>query len=196
VGNVPPTVSSQVQVTDRDTGTVIPTYKVGDTITASGSATDSNQQPLPISGFSWHLVINHDSHSHDGGTATGAKSATFQAPDHSYPCSLDVVLTVTDPQSGLTSSTSTRVNPQTVNLTFKSNPAGLKLSLGTDLSSATTPFALTEVVRHQMTLSATSPQTVKSGIYNWQSWSDGGGQSHTITAPSGATTYTATYRKK
>jgi glucose/arabinose dehydrogenase len=196
VGNVPPTVSSQVQITDRNTGAVIPTYKVGDTITASGSATNSNQQPLPASAFSWHLVINHDSHSHDGGTVTGAKSAAFQAPDHSYPCSLNVVLTVTDPSTGLTNSISTRVNPQTVNLTFKTNPAGLKLSLGTDLSSAATPFTITEVVRHQMTLSATSPQSAKSGTYYWQSWSDGGSQSHTITVPAGSTTYTATYRKK
>ncbi len=195
-GNAPPTASMQLQVTDRDSGAVLTQYKVGDNLTFSGTATDSTGKPLPASAYSWHLVINHGSHTHDGGTIIGQASGLFPAPDHSYPCYLTLVLTVTDPASGLTSTVSQQANPQTVAMTFKSNPAGLKLSLGNDLAATSTPFTVTEVVRHAMSVSAASPQTLKSGVYSWQSWSDGGGMSHTITAPAVATTYTATYRKK
>jgi PKD repeat protein len=195
-GNLPPTVTARVGVADRDTGAARSTYRVGDTITFSATATNTAGQPLPPSAFHWRLLVNHDQHTHDEGTLIGQTSGNFTAPDHSYPCSLTVVLTVTDPQSGLTSTSKTLVNPQTVNLTFKSNPGGLKLSLGNDQAATATPFTVTQVVRHLMSVSATSPQTMKSGTYYWQSWSDGGAASHTITAPAVATTYTATYRKR
>ncbi len=186
----------QLQVTDRDSGAVLTQYKVGDNLTFSGTAKDSTGAPLPPSAYNWHLVINHGNHTHDGGTITGQTSGVSPAPDHSYPCYLTVVLTATDPVSGLTSTATQQVNPQTVAMTFKSNPAGLKLSLGNDLAATATPFTVTEVVRHATSVSAASPQTLKSGVYYWQSWSDGGGISHTITAPAVATIYTATYRKK
>ena len=42
-------------------------------------------------------------------------------------------------------------------------------------------------------LSADSPQTIGGLSYRWTGWSDGGVQSHDITAPAVARTYTATY---
>src|SRR6185295_4653464 len=42
-------------------------------------------------------------------------------------------------------------------------------------------------------LSAPSPQTLGGSTFTYQSWSDGGGQSHNITAPASASSYTATY---
>ena len=44
-------------------------------------------------------------------------------------------------------------------------------------------------------LSAPTPQQRKGGTWAFHSWSDGGAQSHTITAPASATTYTASYKK-
>jgi hypothetical protein len=105
-------------------------------------------------------------------------------------------LTVTNPTTGAKSTAEKRIDPQTVALTFKTNPAGLKVSLGNDFASTASPFTVTEVVGHAMTAAATSPQTLKSGTYYWQSWSNGGPNPTSITAPAAATTYTATYRKK
>lgn len=196
-GDQPPTVTSmQVQVTDRDSGAIQSKYRVGDNLRFNGSATTSSGGALPASAYSWHLIINHGDHTHDGGTIAGQTSGLFAAPDHSYPCYLTIELTVTDPTTNLKTVVSKRVDPQTVNLTFKTNPAGLRLSLGNDLAATSAPFTVTEVVRHAMSVSAASPQTVKSGTYLWQSWSDGGAQNHTITAPATAASYTATYRKK
>jgi glucose/arabinose dehydrogenase len=191
-GSSPPTISSfQVKVTDRVSGATLTTYKVGDHVTFSGSAKSSTGSTLPPSAFSWHLLINHGTHTHDGGTISGKTSGFFSAPDHSYPCSLTVTLTVTDPGSHLTKTASKTVNPATVQLTFTTSPAGLKL--GVDLAAATAPFKVTVVVGHATSVSATSPQTLNGKSYSWRSWSDGKPASHVIQAPKSATTYVATY---
>ncbi len=82
-------------------------------------------------------------------------------------------------------------------LTFKTNPGGLVLSdLVVNEAPRTTPFSVTVVVGSANSVSAPSPQPFNRSTYYFTSWSDGGPQSHTITAPAVNTTYTATYRKR
>jgi len=89
------------------------------------------------------------------------------------------------------------LDPKTVLLTFKTNPAGLVLSdLVVNEAPRTTPFSLTVVVGSANSVSAPSPQQFKKSTYFFTAWSDGGAQSHTITAPAVSTAYTATYRKR
>jgi hypothetical protein len=123
-------------------------------------------------------------------TWTGVAGGTFNAPDHAYPSYLELDLTATD-AGGLTNTTSVSLQPKTVNLTFKSNPAGL--SLAVNGSSAVTPFTTTVIVKSSNSVSAASPQTLNGTNYTFSSWSDGGAASHNITAPAATTTYTATY---
>jgi hypothetical protein len=52
------------------------------------------------------------------------------------------------------------------------------------------------VVGSQESVSAPSPQTFNRSTYFFSSWSDGGPQNHTITAPATNTTDTAVYRKR
>jgi hypothetical protein len=88
-------------------------------------------------------------------------------------------------------------DPRTVVLTFKTNPGGLAL---TDLvvkeAPRSTPFSVTVVIGSANSVSAPSPQHFNKSTYFFTSWSDGGPQSHTITAPGVNTTYTASYRKR
>jgi glucose/arabinose dehydrogenase/PKD repeat protein len=176
------------------------TWKVGDTISFSGHATDTQDGTLPASALTWSLILHHcftptDCHTHLIQTFNGVSSATFTAPDHEYPCWLELQLTATD-SGGLTSTTSIRLDPKTVVLTFKTNPGGLVLSdLAVNEAPRTTPFSMTVVVGSANTVSAPSPQQFNKSTYYFTSWSDGGPQSHTITAPAVNTTYTATYRK-
>jgi glucose/arabinose dehydrogenase/PKD repeat protein len=177
------------------------TWKVGDTINFSGHATDTQDGTLPASALSWSLILHHcftptDCHTHLIQTISGVSSGSFTAPDHEYPCWLEVQLTATDP-GGLTSTTSVRLNPKTVVLTFKTNPGGLALTdLVVNEAPRTTPFSVTVVVGSANSVSAPSPQQFNKSTYFFTSWSDGGPQSHTITAPAANTTYTATYRKR
>jgi len=52
------------------------------------------------------------------------------------------------------------------------------------------------VVGSANTVSAPSPEWFNTSRYVFSAWSDGGPQSHTVTAPAANTTYTATYRKR
>jgi glucose/arabinose dehydrogenase len=177
------------------------TWKVGDTINFSGHAIDAQDGTLPASALRWSLIMHHcftptDCHTHLIQTLNGVSSGSVTAPDHEYPCWLELQLTATD-SGGLTSNTSVRLDPKTVVLTFRTNPGGLVLTnLTVNEAPRTTPFSVTVVVGSANSVSAPSPQQFKRATYNFVSWSDGGPQSHTITAPTVNTTYTATYRKR
>jgi glucose/arabinose dehydrogenase len=194
VGNTAPTA-----VIDTPTSSL--TWNVGDVINFSGHATDAQDGALPASALTWALFVHHcftptDCHTHLIQTLNEVSSGSVTAPDHEYPCWLELRLTATD-SGGLSSTASLRLDPKTVVLTFKTNPGGLVLSdLVVNEAPRTTPFSVTVVVGSANSVSAPSPQQFKRSTYNFASWSDGGPQSHTITAPAVNTTYTATYRKR
>jgi glucose/arabinose dehydrogenase len=187
VGNTPPTAV----ITAPAAGT---TWKVGDVITFSGSATDAQDGALPASALSWELVMQHcpsNCHSHPVQTFAGVAGGSFTAPDHEYPSYLELKLTAKD-SGGLTDTKTLRLDPKTVQLTFQTNPAGLSLTVnGTNSKAA---FSRTVIVGSSNSISAVSPQNKGSKTYTFTSWSDGGAQTHNIVAPSAATTYTARFR--
>src|SRR5215210_2406578 len=171
------------------------TWKVGDTISFSGSATDQQDGALGASGLTWSLIMHHCSsanscHEHRVQDFSGVASDSFVAPDHEYPSYLELRLTATD-SGGLTDTKSVRLDPKPVALTFQSEPAGLQLTVGS--SSGTTPFSRTVIAGSKNSVSAPSPQTLGGINYTFASWSDGGAQSHDIVAPDAVATYTATY---
>jgi glucose/arabinose dehydrogenase/PKD repeat protein len=172
------------------------TWKVGDTISFSGSATDQQDvSPLAASKLTWSLIMHHCSslsacHEHVVQDFAGVASGSFVAPDHEYPSYLELQLTATD-NDGLSDTKSVRLDPKTVELSFQSNPAGLQLTVGS--SSATTLFSRTVIVGSKNSVSAPSPQVLEGTTYKFASWSDGKAQSHDIVAPGAASTYTATY---
>ena len=171
-----------------------PGWRVGQTLSFAGGATDPEDGPLPASALSWQLVMHHcptSCHAHPIQTWTGVASGSFVAPDHDFPSYLELQLVATD-SGGAQDVTTRRLDPQTVDLTFTSTPPGLSLAVGA--SSATTPFTRTVIVGSATAVSATSPQTQGAQSYAFSTWSDGGAQAHTITAPATATTYTATYQ--
>jgi glucose/arabinose dehydrogenase len=177
------------------------TWKVGDAISFSGHATDGQDGTLPASALTWSVIMHHcftltDCHEHVIQTITGVSGGSFTAPDHGYPCWIELRLTATD-SGGLASTTSVRLDPKTAVLTFKTNPGGLALSgLGVNESLVRTPYSVTVVIGSSNSVSAPTSQTFNKSTYYFVSWSDGGPQSHTIIAPAVNTTYTATYRKR
>ena len=74
-----------------------------------------------------------------------------------------------------------RLDPQTVDLTFRSNPAGLELVVGQHAAAA--PFTRTVIVGSANSVSAVSPQTLGGNGYTFSSWSDGGAATHTSSRP-------------
>jgi glucose/arabinose dehydrogenase/PKD repeat protein len=181
-----------------DTPATGTTWRVGDTISFTGHATDPQQGTLPASALSWQLRLQHcadanSCHTHVLQNWTGVASGSFVAPDHEYPSYLELALTATD-QDNLSHTVVRRLDPQTVNLTFATNPSGLQLVVGS--TAGTTPFTRTVIQGSTNSVSAPSPQSVGGRAYTYTSWSDGGAQSHVITAPTPATTYTATFTQE
>ncbi len=188
-GNTPPTASISAPLSST-------TWKVGDRISFSGSATDQQDGTLPASRLSWSLILHHCSsantcHEHPVQDYPGVASGAFVAPDHEYPAYLELRLTATD-SGRLTSTKSVRLDPKTVVLNFQTNPTGLKLAVGS--TQATAPFSRTVIAGSTNSVSAISPQKLGKKTYTFVSWSDGGAQTRNIVAPASSTTYTATYK--
>jgi hypothetical protein len=79
----------------------------------------------------------------------------------------------------------------TVRVTVGTSPAGLSFSVdGTNYASTQT---LTWTIGSSHTIATISPQTSSGTENTFASWSDGGAISHSVTAPSSATTYTASF---
>src|SRR5215210_345976 len=79
--NTPPTAT----ILTPTAGT---TWKVGESISFSGSATDQQQGTLPASSLSWELILQHcpsNCHPHLIQTWSGVAGGSFAAPDHEYP---------------------------------------------------------------------------------------------------------------
>ncbi|GIG60373.1 hypothetical protein Lfu02_47450 [Longispora fulva] len=185
---ISPGESPPVPVIDSPAGTL--RWKVGDPVSFTGHATDAQDGTLPAARLRWQLVLQHcssatDCHSHPLREFTGY-GGSFTAPDHEYPSHLDLILTATD-SAGLTGTRTVRLDPSTVDLTFTTAPAGLQLTVGS--ATGTGPFTRTVIVGSTQTVSAPTPQ----GSYAFGGWSDGGAQTHVLTAPATAATVTATF---
>ena len=168
------------------------TFRVGQTITLTGSATDAQDGSLAASRLSWEVLRNHGTHTHPWFSGTG-NNLTFTAPapedldavNNSY---LTVRLTATD-SGGLQTTATRTVQPRTVALRFETRPTGLRVEVNG--RSFTAPASVTSWEAWSITISAPTPQ----GSYNFRRWSDGGARTHTITTPATATTYTARFRR-
>ena len=174
------------------------TYVVGQAISFSGHADDPEQGALPATALTWTLLVHHcttpaQCHVHTVQSWTGTAGGTLNAPDHEYPSHLELVLRATD-ALGVTSAASVTLDPRTVALAFRTVPAGLTLTIGS--GSGIAPFARTEIVGSQTSVSAPATQLLGGKTFHLASWSDGGAATHNITAPANATTYTATYAEE
>jgi glucose/arabinose dehydrogenase len=88
------------------------TYRPGDVISFSGSATDPEDGALPDAALSWELVLRHcpeECHVHPVQQWTGTSSGTFTAPAHESPVHLELSLTATD-AGGATATVRTRLD--------------------------------------------------------------------------------------
>ena len=121
------------------------------------------------------------------------KSGTFTIPtsghDFSGNTRYRITLTVVD-SDGLTASRAVTIYPDKVNLSFNTAPSGLTLYL--DGIARTTPFVHDTLIGFTHTIEARN-QTSAGNAYTFSSWSDGGGQQHTIVVPDSAQSYVAMY---
>jgi glucose/arabinose dehydrogenase len=171
------------------------TYFGGMVVNYSGSASDKEDGTLPASAFTWRVDFHHEGHVHPFiPPTTGSKTGTFTIPNRGEVSSnvyYYITLKVID-SAGLTATTLRNILPRKANMTFASQPAGLKISLDGG-PGRITPFTVTGVAGIIRSIAAPTPQILNGTSYNFQSWSDGRARSHEISTPSISTTYTANF---
>lgn len=164
-------------------------FKVGDTVSYSGSANDPEDGAIPGDRLAWTMTLHHCSagtcHAHPYGTATGTGGA-FTVPDHGDEVRFELTLTATD-SAGLTGSRSVLLHPHLVQVTLQTSPPGLEVVL--DGTAGPAPLIRSIIAGSTHTVYAPSPQ----GIYAFLEWSDGGDWQHTIQAGTSDATYTASF---
>lgn len=168
-----------------------PLVKGGDVIQFAGTATDAEDGTLPASAFTW---------SADMGVApniiqalpptTGVKSGSFvllPATDP-FPGNIRVHLQVKD-SAGNIAETFTQVPIIESIVRATTLPAGL-----VTLFDGKPGNFLNANVGFVHQVSVPSPQTLNGHTYDFQSWSDGGAQTHSFTLPADHNTvFTATF---
>ena len=171
-------------------------FRVGETITLTGSAFDAQDGNLPDNRLTWEILLHHnDNHTHPYLSPTVGNNITFTAPapenlQAATGSFLEIRLTATD-FNGLSRTIIQNFQPRKVNVTFVTQPSGLNLTVnGTTITGSTTIISWDN---YQLNVNAPN-QTSGGQQYTFVSWSDGGAAAHTITTPATAATYTATFQ--
>ena len=172
------------------------TWTANETLEFAGSAADRQEGPLPASALTWSLILHHcdasGCHAHPLQDYRGVAGGSFRPPDHEVPSYLELRLTATDSE-GLQATTSVRLDPRTVALTFETSTGGLELVVGG--TARRTPFTMTAIVNARLSVAAPTPQVDRASgrDHAFYDWSDGGARSHDITVPAVPATYRATF---
>jgi glucose/arabinose dehydrogenase len=171
------------------------TFRANDTISFSGSATDTEDGTLGPSAMTWEVVFHHDTHTHPFiEPFSGVDHGTFDIPDTGEASDniwYRIHLTVTD-SDGNTATTFRDVVPLKSTVTLATSPSGLQVLL--DGSPFTAPKTFIGVENFKRQITAPLTQSMNGRTYEFVSWSDGGAADHSIQTPINDTTYTATYK--
>jgi N-acetylneuraminic acid mutarotase len=133
-----------------------------------------------------------------GAVTLGGGSATINIPAGSLAASTDTLTASYTPDSSssttynsATGSNTVTVTAATFQVTVGTTPAGLSFSVdGTNYSASQT---LTWTVGASHTIATLTPQILAGTQESFSAWSDGGAESHSVTASSTTTTYTAAF---
>jgi len=169
------------------------TFRAGDQINFSGSATDAQDGTVPSSSLTWWAELHHDTHTHPFQPETIGGSGSVTIPvrgETSHNIWYRFHLRATD-RDGNAAVVTRDVVPQKARISLTTQPAGLQLTI--DGTPVTASYSVIGVVGMERTIGAPTTQTAHNRRYTFSHWSDGGAQSHTISTPSADTVWTATF---
>ena len=193
-GNTPPDPVISAPILDK-------LFRVGEQITLSGTATDSEDGDVSAS-MSWKVLLHHvpyrlqiNEHVHPFLTKSGNNIVITAPPPEDLDAAplsfLEIQLTATD-KAGLSRTVTQTLRPNRVAVTFNTSPAGLVVDANTTRVTASTTITSWEGA----TLSISTPQLQQapSGqMQQFQSWSDGGAIAHPLNVDAPQVAVTATF---
>jgi glucose/arabinose dehydrogenase len=172
-------------------------FSVGQRVTATATATDSEDGVLPGTSITWVVRLRHDTHAHPyAGPVNGSAITVRYPPPHDLLAAtnshLVVIATATD-SGGFATAVARDLLPRKVRLTFVTSPAGGWIRI--DGARAQTRTSRVSWPGHVFGVRA--PDQSFDGVpYVFRSWSDGGARAHDIHTPAGPTTYRARFRPR
>ena len=177
VGNTPPVPTIGVpQPSDL--------FRVGQSVTLSGSALDAEDGVLGASRLTWNVLLHHGAHTHPFLTDAVGNDIVIVTPapeDLAAAATnyLEIRLTATD-SFGAQATVTQDFQPHKVTLDFATTPSGLTVEVNGQAFVA--PFSLTSWESWDLLLNAPD-QALGGTSYTFLAWSDAGAQSHTFTTP-------------
>ncbi len=172
------------------------TFRGGDSLAFSGSATDPEDGDLPPERLTWWVELHHDTHIHPFLDRTAGASGKVFVPPLGHPDQnifLRFYLEAVD-HDGAADTTIVDLQPARVTFALMSEPAGMQVTI--DGQPQATPETVAGVAGMERELGAPSPQTIGTTVYEFVSWSDGGSASHRIATPAESTAYVARFRAR
>lgn len=173
------------------------TYKGGQTLSLTGSATDAEDGTLPATSLSWKIDFHHGAHTHPALASTaGQNTLTYVIPkvgETSENVWYRVYLTATDVGNPALSKTVFQdILPQKTIVHLTTNPPNLRVML--DGQPIQTPYTFSSVTNTTRTLEAPLMQTVTNKLYSFEQWSETGvDRIFSFDTPDAEKTYTAQF---
>jgi hypothetical protein len=181
-------ITPSVTVTPAQSS-ITATQSLSVTVTVAGGGSN----PTPTGS----VTLSSGSYTSAATTLTSG-SATINIPAGSLATGADTLTVSYSPDANSSSTYSSANGTSTVNvtaaavqITVGTTPSGLSFSVDGTVYTSTQTLSWTPGSSH--TIATASPQISSGTRDTFGSWSDGGALSHSVTAPSTATTYTATF---
>jgi glucose/arabinose dehydrogenase len=160
-------------------------WALGEPIEYEATATDPDDDSLgstthPLTPH-WQFSIEHcpsGCHRHPL-SSSDTTSGTLNAESDGYPSHLHMEFTATDSR-GLSTSDSVEVFPKVIEMSIKSDPPGIPLSLNG--VSSPDPLGSSMIAGESVTVSAPARAKLSGTEYTFSSWSDGGTLTHEVTS--------------
>src|SRR5579859_1264279 len=189
--NDPPATATIIMTNTTAPGRSL--YYAGDVWAFSASnALDGSGQPIAPGNLSWEVRFQHQLHWHPflSGIVGSQGSFTPSATIETDPVQWYRVILYMQDGLGQVTSQFRDVLPGTSTLTLNTSPAG---GLVTVVGWGTNPgpWSVTRVVNMAVGIGVPSPQQLAGQTYSFESWSNGGAQSQTISVPPAGGVYTA-----
>lgn len=167
-------------------------YNAGDTITYQATAMDSDGDPISEDNIRTEVILHHNTHTHPFEDRPGNVQGSFTVPNKdNHPDAntwFEIKVTATA-SNGLSQSESVFIYPNTVQLSFATEPNGMVLYL--DAIPVTAPHSLQGVVGFEREIRPQLIQQQNGQLYHFSHWTDGGQVIKSLTTPAENSTYTA-----
>lgn len=170
-------------------------FRAGETVSFSGTGSDTEDGTLPASAFTWWVDFHHANHVHPGPELTdGVAGGNFLISTQGHietDIWYRIYLAVKDSR-GAYDTTYVELFPVTSKLNLNTVPAGLQLRLN-DIPY-TTPYTTDGLSGMVRPMEARSPQVLNGTNYVFDRWEHGGAALQDITVTDNEATYTAVYK--